>query len=227
MRCSSIAVFLACWLAGVSIALAGLSKSPTDGSLESRADRAFVKGDYVNALPLLRAVALQAQDDPGKLGSVQARIRICEKALLKEARQVPTAPGERAIHPPPEPGKVAELSIKELGNFDYDPDKGGIPDDVKRLSGSKVRLKGFMIPQSQVVKITRFSLVPSLYSCCFGRPPQVQHTITVICPDTRPVEYVTDEVVVEGTLTVNQIKDDGYVTSIFQLEASSMTVAPK
>ena len=70
------------------------------------------------------------------------------------------------------------MAIKDLGNFDYDEDKGGnIPADVKALSGATIRLHGFMIPMDQAENITQFALVPSLFACCFGQPPQIQHTI--------------------------------------------------
>ncbi|HEY1629257.1 MAG TPA: DUF3299 domain-containing protein, partial [Tepidisphaeraceae bacterium] len=121
------------------------------------------------------------------------------------------------------PGKVQEMTIKELGNFDYNPDKGGIPDDVKRLSGSTIRLKGYMIPLYQAAHITHFALVPSLFSCCFGQPPQVQHTIVCSCPNGKAISYDPDQIVVEGKLSVEEKRDDGYVTSIFQLEPKSVT----
>jgi hypothetical protein len=220
--------FALCVTVGISVASGGTSGPKLDGSLESRANRAFTKGDYPTALPLLRAVADEAQDDPVKLNSVQQRIGVCEKALAAAAKeQVPTAPGERKVHAPPQPGQVAEMSIKELGNFDYDPESGGLPDDVKKLSGSKIRLSGFMIPLNQSDKITKFSLVPSLFSCCFGRPPQVQHTIVVTCSKDNAVSYTPDQVVIEGTLTVEEKKDDGYVVSLFQVAPTSVILAKK
>jgi hypothetical protein len=51
-----------------------------------------------------------------------------------------------------------------------------LPEDVKALNGAKIRTHGFMIPLDQADNITEFALVPSLFACCFGQPPQVQHT---------------------------------------------------
>lgn len=224
LRCvgtALLSVFVACAVFG------GTPAPKLDGSLESRANLAFAKGDYPTALPLLRAVAEREQDDPAKLGAVQERIRVCEKAIAQAAKELPTAPGERKIHTPPPSGQVAEMSIKELGNFDYDPEKGGLPEDVRKLSGITIRLRGFMIPSGQADKVTRFSLVPSLYSCCFGQPPQVQHTISVICPKGQSVSYSPDQVLVEGKLTVEEKRDDGYVVGIFQVEPTSVTAVRK
>ena len=97
-----------------------------------------------------------------------------------------------------------------------------IPDDVKALSGAKLRLHGFMIPMDQADSITQFALVPSLFACCFGQPPQLQHTIVVNCPKGKAVSYYPDEICVDGTLKVDEKKEDGYIVSIFEVECSSV-----
>jgi len=84
-----------------------------------------------------------------------------------------------------------------------------------------------MIGMDKAENITQFALVPSLFSCCFGQPPQIQHTIVADCPKGKAVGYVPDEIVVEGTLNVGEKKDDGYIVSIFELNVSSVKPAPK
>lgn len=207
-----------------SMTRAGNNASPTtqpappDDRLEFRAARAFSRGDYANALPLLKQLVVKLKDRPAKIPVIEERIKVCEAALG------PVASGEpRKPHAPPVPGQVQVMTIKELGNFEYDPDRGGnIPADVRRLSGSKVRLTGFMVPSKQAGRITSFALVPSLTSCCFGQPPQVQHTIVCVCPGGKSVDYNAEQITVEGTLTVSEKRDDGYVTRIFQLEAEKV-----
>jgi hypothetical protein len=139
----------------------------------------------------------------------------------------PTA-DQRKPHAPPQAGEVREMAIKELGNFEYDPEKGGgIPKDVQALSGMQVRLHGFMIPMDQAASITTFALVPSLFACCFGQPPQIQHTIVVHVPKGKAVSYFPDEINVEGTLTVSEKKEDGFIVSIFEVDCSSVRPAAK
>jgi hypothetical protein len=196
---------------------------PPDDRLEFRAARAFDKADYATALPLLRQLAVTLKDKPAKLPVIQERIKACEKALGPA-----TSASARTPHPAPVPGQVLAMTIKELGNFEYDGEKGGnIPDDVKRLSGAKIRLTGFMVPADQADRITQFALVPSLFSCCFGQPPQVQHTIVVTCPNGKAVSYDPEQIVVEGTLRVEEKRDDGFIISVFQVDPTSITEAPK
>lgn len=142
-----------------------------------------------------------------------------------------TNPGDivpRKPHAAPVPGTVTDLDIKELGNFDYDIDKGGnIPIDVKQLNGTPFRTRGFMIPMDQADSITEFVLVPSLFICCLNGPPQIQHPIVVHCPKGKAISYFPDQIVVEGTLKVEENKDEGYIISIFEIDAKSVKPAPK
>ena len=135
---------------------------------------------------------------------------------------------DRVPHPKPQPGEVLTMQIKELGNFDYDADKGGnVPADVLALDGATVKLTGFMIPVDQAGTITRFALVPSLFACCFGQPPQLQHTILVTCPPGKGVSYYPDQLSVQGKLHVEEKREDGFIVSLFEIDASSVKAEGK
>jgi hypothetical protein len=219
------------------------------GALEVLANQQFQASEYAKALPMYRKLAEMVKGDPEKLGPIEEKIRVCEKNIARKAREqggaaavattpnvtavpIPTGPAtsaeQRKPHTAPKAGGTLELSIKELGNFDYDQEKGGnIPKDVKQLSGTPVRLRGFMIPMDQADNITKFALVPDLFACCFGQPPQIQHMVVASCPDGKAVSYSPDEIVVEGKLNVEEKKDDGYIISIFEVAVSSVKAAPR
>lgn len=133
---------------------------------------------------------------------------------------------DRHVHAPPVKGEVREMTIKELGNFEFDPEVGGgVPADVKGLNGSTVRLRGYMLPLTQAEKITDLALVPSLYACCFGQPPGVEHVVTVRIPKDKAVNFVVDEVVITGKLTVEELREDEFSYSLFELDAVSVRLA--
>ena len=214
----------------------------TDPRVELRANQAFNRGEYATALPLMQALANAAKDEPSRLGPIEEKIRVCQKALesLKSnpagaapqaaaaPTDVPMDPETRHKHPAAKTGEVIALSIKELGNFQYDDEKGGgIPSDVKAMNGAEIRLHGYMIPMDQAEHITQFALVPSLFACCFGQPPQIQHTIVVNCPKGKAVSYCPDEINVQGKLSVQEKRDDGYVISLFEMSADSVKVGGK
>jgi hypothetical protein len=148
-------------------------------------------------------------------------------AVQAEALAVTTADPStgkpRIPHPSPFPGQMLNMTIKELGNFEFDPTANSdVPSDVKALDGVKIRLRGFMIPLNQAETITDFALVPSLVGCCFGQPPGVQHTITCKTAPGQAVAYSVDEIYIEGTLKINVQRDQGYTFSIFDLAVTSV-----
>jgi hypothetical protein len=221
--------------------------SDATAALELRATETFNRGDYSIALPMLRKLAGQLQgqsDQADRLAMVQEQIRVCQKnqpiqvaavtSIGDTSLTTPAGPPaipmgtDRKPHVTPKPGEVLDTTIKELGNFDYDAEHGSaIPADIKALDGSTLRLKGYMIPMDQAENISKFALVPSLFSCCYGQPPQIQHTIVVNCPKGKAISYYPDEIVVEGKLKVEEKKDDGFIVSIFEIDTSSVKPSPK
>jgi hypothetical protein len=207
------------------------------GSLEFRAIAALNRADYAAALPLFEKLQKQNTDE-SKNGLIAEQIRVCKAQIEAAATQPaadPNAPAQipmsaesRKKHAPPTEGEVRELGIQELGNFEYDADKGGnIPKDVQALSGSKIKVRGFMIPMDQAENITSFALVPSLFACCYGQPPQVQHTIVCETPKGKSVSYYPDEIQVEGTLKVQEKRDEGFIVSVFEMNVASVKPAVK
>jgi hypothetical protein len=191
-----------------------------DDHLEYLATRAFVRGDYATALPLLKRLAPQLSNKPEKQATTLQRIAICQKNLTLDPP--PPAPA-RVPHKRPADGQTLDIAIRDLGNFDYETADGQvIPPDVKQLDGIKIRLRGFIVPTNQSVRLTQFALVPSLFNCCFGQPPQIEHTVMVTCANGLTVDLTANEVVVEGTLKVAEVKDDGYVVSIFNVLATQV-----
>jgi hypothetical protein len=207
-------------MASFAIAADPTTQPARDDHLEYLATRAFVRGDYATALPLLKRLAPQLADKRQKRVATLQRIAICEKNLALEP---PTTQPARIPHKRPADGQVFDISIRGLGNFDYETEAGEvIPPDVRQLDGTKIRLRGFIVPTNQSVRLTQFALVPSLFNCCFGQPPQIEHTVMVTCADGLTVDLTANEVVVEGTLKVAEVKDDGYVVSIFNVRATQV-----
>lgn len=215
-------------------------------ALELRATEALNRNQYAIALPMFQKVAGMIKGQPAqadRLAMIQEEIRVCQRNLAPPTTSAagvtsvgatataslpPGPPGipmgaDRKPHPAPKPGEVLDMDIRELGNFEFDAEHGSpIPADVQRLSGATVRLKGYMVPLEQAENISRFALVPSLFACCYGQPPQIQHTIIVDCPKGKAVSYYSDQIVVQGKLTVAEKKDDGFIVSIFEVATTSV-----
>lgn len=202
----------------------------SSAALDVRAAAAFNGGQYGVALPMLEKLAEESVGDPDRFGRIQEQIRVCQAAIAA-GQPGPTTgptPETRAPIEKPKSGETLEITIRELGNFVYDADKGGdIPADVKALNGAKLRVRGFMIPMDQADSVTQFAMVPDLFACCFGQPPQVQHTIIATLPEGKSVSYFPDELSVEGTLTVREKREDGFIISLFEMDVTSVKPSVK
>lgn len=115
-------------------------------------------------------------------------------------------------------GHVA-LSWLALKGFTF---KSGtpLPAAVTALSGQKAAINGYMIPLSTEQKPREFVLVGSLWDCCFGKPPAINHGIIVTFPDGAA--YTDFPILVTGTFEVGEELEDGEVTSVFRLRATSV-----
>ena len=202
--------------------------TPT-AELEHLADDYYEQGQYKQAIPLLKAVAVRYRNEPEKAAPWIEKVAIAEQKLGVLSPPIEGMNGvPRTEHPAPTASEPYELSLHKLGNFDYDAENGGnIPQDVQKLSGTTVKLRGFMIPLDQTDRISRFVLVPDLFACCFGQPPQLQHTVVVETPKGKAVSYYPDEIDCTGTLSVNEKREDGFIVSLFTLNVSSVKPAPK
>jgi hypothetical protein len=221
-----------------SLALAGeqatTQPSKDSAALELRANQAFNRGEYAIALPLLQKLSKQMATEPDRQGQVDEEIRVCQKNLASapaaaaQPNAAPLTAENRKPHAAPKAGETLTIDIKDLGNFEYDNEKGGnVPRDVIALNGATIHTHGFMIPMDQAENISEFALVPSLFACCFGQPPQIQHTILVHTPKGKAVGYFPDEIIVEGTLKVEEKKDEGFVVSVFEIDCTSVKPAAK
>jgi hypothetical protein len=199
------------------------ARNTADSDVERRAYDAFSREQYSAALPLFEELVQRLKDQPGRIPAIEERIRVCQRNLA----HAPTTKPARKPHPPMKPGEVRQLDIRELGNFDFDPDgTDAIPDDVVRLNGARLRLTGFMVLMDDAQRVSQFTLVPSLGSCCFGQPPTLQHTVTVQCSPGKSVQFTTLPLVVEGTLRVAVTKEEGYVVNLFTLTGATAKRAP-
>lgn len=117
---------------------------------------------------------------------------------------------------------VDRLRFETLGGWKYTKGLDGIPDATKALDGQKIAMIGFMLPIDEVKDIRHFLLVQSLWSCCYGTPPDVNGIVRVELPKDRPIDYSFEPLLITGTLRVGATFEDGYCVDIYQLHADSV-----
>ena len=111
---------------------------------------------------------------------------------------------------------VIELTLLDLMSIDYRPGKR-LPAWVRALDGRRVRIEGYMAlgtPEG----IDKFELV---WDSCGCGQSNVNHFIEVTLTD-ETTTFDPDIIFVEGELSVGEIREDGFVISLFRLKAQTV-----
>jgi hypothetical protein len=121
----------------------------------------------------------------------------------------------------PSPVKV---KFNLLGGWKYVEGKTAVPDKVRALDGKRVEIVGFMMPINEPTRLTRFIVVQSLWGCCFGQTPAVNHVVVVAMEPGKYVDFYPDPVRVTGVFSVGETREEGYLVSVYRLAGDRVVV---
>ena len=138
-----------------------------------------------------------------------------------------------------EAAQTKELNFKNLAGFKYEypyeEPKGKpwelkeqfdkrVPEHIRKLNGSNILLKGFMLPvETKKDRVTTFLLMPDQQACCFGRVPEPNEWVVVdmLPKDGGPI--LMDQLVeIDGQLEVQEKWEDGFFVGIYHVEANAV-----
>jgi hypothetical protein len=107
------------------------------------------------------------------------------------------------------------------------PSTSQIPEDIRKLDGQRVGIRGFLLPVRMDDGLAvEFLLMRDRSFCCYGAPPKINQWITVRLQG-RGVKPVMDQVItVYGTLHVAEMRENGFLVGIYALEADKITGLP-
>ena len=111
---------------------------------------------------------------------------------------------------------VIELSLMELMSIDYTPGKR-LPRWVRALDGKQVRLEGYMAlgtPEGD----EKFEL---LWDSCGCGQSNVHHFVEVSLTE-ETTSFTPDLIWAEGKFSVGEIREGGFVVSLFRLETKAI-----
>ncbi len=156
---------------------------------------------------------------------------------------VPTnLPGPGPATGPMPPGYLA-VGFEKLAAFDFvltdaivkgSPGAGQtpapasqIPEDIRKLDGRQVGIRGFLLPVKMDDGLAvEFLLMRDRSFCCYGAPPKINQWMTVRLKG-RGVRPVMDQVItVYGTLHVAETRENGFLVGIYALDADKVTGLP-
>ncbi len=120
------------------------------------------------------------------------------------------------------------LTFNDLREYRYSKrDRYPLPEKLKALKGQEVNIAGYMIPMSEALDVTEFMLVQiPFFGCCYSVPPEPNETVMVKMAKGKKTEYVYTPIRVTGKFDIQETKIDGFVVSLYQIEATSVVPAP-
>ncbi len=109
------------------------------------------------------------------------------------------------------------LRFEVLKRWTYVEGKTEFPAFIKALDGKRIEMLGYMMPLTEIENIKEFLLVPSLWGCCYGQPPAINHIVAVKMPAGKTAKFYSGPIQVNGQFRVSETKQDGYVVSLYVL----------
>ncbi|MDB6015613.1 MAG: hypothetical protein JWR19_102 [Pedosphaera sp.] len=102
-----------------------------------------------------------------------------------------------------------------------------IPDHVKAYNGKLVATKGFMLPvKVNNGLVTEFLLLKSQSACCYGVTPRINEWIVVRTTGKGMKSIMDEPITVSGRLSVGEFREDGYLASIYRMDAEKLEMPP-
>jgi len=180
------------------------------GDAESRRE------ESLKAIGTIVARAAEADGNRG-LSSLQEQAMSGQARMM--ARTLITSLGgqvEGASMEEPE-GDWANAAWPLLKGFPYE-EGMNLPGPVRALDGKDARAWGYLIALEE----NQYLLVQSLWSCCFGKPPEINEAVVVRVPpamDDRVSGMENMGVQVYGRFEASEAYEDDFVTSLYRLDA--------
>jgi hypothetical protein len=97
-----------------------------------------------------------------------------------------------------------------------------IPPFIQKYDGKTVEMIGYMMPLSDIKEIKTFVLVPSLFGCCYGQPPSVNHVVLVRMAGGATSKFYDDKIRVRGQFHCGEEKEDGSLISLYHIDADGV-----
>jgi len=194
----------------VSAEMATVLEEAGIGDAESRREEAM------NAIGTIVARAAEADGERG-LSSLQ------EQAMSGQARMmartlITTLGGQVEGVTMEEPdGEWADAAWPLLKGFPYE-EGMNLPEPVNALDGKNAKAWGYLIALEE----NQYLLVQSLWSCCFGKPPEIHEAVVVRVPERmsdRVRALENHGVQVYGHFEASEAYEDDFVTSLYRMDA--------
>ena len=135
------------------------------------------------------------------------------------------------------PNGFLQVSFDWLASFDYEipPEESAkkvpenpknpsqIPQKIRNLDEKEIALKGFMLPlKMEKGRVTEFLIMRDQSMCCYGTIPKINEWVSVKMKEKGAKPVMEQIVTMFGKLRVGEIREDGYLVGIYEMEGYRM-----
>jgi hypothetical protein len=152
-------------------------------------------------------------------------------ASLEAAAAVESVQSEKPANGGEDPAADKTSRILDLSFDDvkFEMEKGDpfsqdlLPEAVSLLNGTRIRIRGYILPSFQQEGITQFVLVRDNMECCFGPGAALYDCIVVRMLPGRSTNFSVRPVAVSGTFRIEElIGPDGRHLAIYSLDGEAV-----
>jgi len=98
-----------------------------------------------------------------------------------------------------------------------------IPESVKAYSTKRVSLRGFMLPlKVEGGLVTELLIMKDQSMCCYGTVPKIHEWVSVKMAGKGVKPVMDQPVSLQGTLHVGEMRENGYLTGIYQMDGDQL-----
>ena len=140
-----------------------------------------------------------------------------------ETPPTPPAPPPRTTVLPTAPRDISFDDIK-LDMQKGDPfSRDLLPSRVTSLEGTRIRIRGYILPSFQQTGLTQFVLVRDNMECCFGPGALLHDCVVVRMKPGKTASFSIRPVAVTGTFRVEELRGpDGRHLAIYALDGEAV-----
>jgi hypothetical protein len=141
-------------------------------------------------------------------------------------KQAPPKPGAKTIALARAGDRPYDKTFDDI-RFDIKPGqpfhREMLPEAIESLTGTRIRIRGYILPTAQKRGIRQFVLVRDNQECCFGPGAALYDCILVEMHPGKTAEFSIRPVAVEGTFNIQEIKGpDGTHLAVYHLAGESV-----
>lgn len=95
--------------------------------------------------------------------------------------------------------------------------------EIEKLVGTKIRIRGWILPGGQATGLTDFVLVRDNQECCFGPMAALYDCMIVKMEEGKTTDFTTRPITIDGVFDIREEKfPDGTWMAIYHLTAESV-----